>query len=200
MYKSTSVASTKDLFDQAAELHKAGKIDAALASFAKLAGREPTNSSALHWIGYIHNQRGEHDRAVEVLKRAIVERPGVPAFHLTLGGIVQESRAVEASNWLLSDGAESSIRIIPRFCALSVWRSRLRAVLARRSRTSVAPSSCGLISPRLTVTSRWYYGSSGSLTRRSNTCVSPSSWRPGIRRPGAGSRWFCSTAARPRKL
>ncbi len=76
--------STKDLFAQATEMHKAGKIDAALASFAKIVAREPTNSPALHWVGYLHNQRGEYDRAVEVLKRAIVERPGIPSFHLTL--------------------------------------------------------------------------------------------------------------------
>jgi len=78
------VISTKDLFAHATEMHKAGKTDAALASFAKLVAREPTNSPALHWIGYIHNQRGEYDRAVEVLKRAIVERPSIPSFHLTL--------------------------------------------------------------------------------------------------------------------
>ncbi len=78
------VVSTKDLFAHAMELHKAGKIDAALASFAKIVAREPTHCPALHWMGHIHNQRGEYDRAVEVLKRAIVERPGVPSFHLTL--------------------------------------------------------------------------------------------------------------------
>jgi tetratricopeptide (TPR) repeat protein len=78
------VISTRDLFAGAMEMHQAGKIDAALASFGKIAAREPTNAPALHWIGYIHNQRGEYDRAVEVLKRAIVERPGVPSFHLTL--------------------------------------------------------------------------------------------------------------------
>ena len=42
------------------------------------------NAPALHWLGYIHNQRGEYDRAVEVLKRAIVERPSNASFHLTL--------------------------------------------------------------------------------------------------------------------
>jgi tetratricopeptide (TPR) repeat protein len=82
--KSNIVISTRDLFAHATEMHKAGKIDAALASFAKIVAREPTNSPALHWVGYLHNQRGEYDRAVEALKRAIVERPGIPSFHLTL--------------------------------------------------------------------------------------------------------------------
>jgi tetratricopeptide (TPR) repeat protein len=78
------VISTKELFARATEMHKAGKLDAALALFAKVVVREPANSPALHWLGYIHNQRGEYDRASDVLKRAIVERPGAPAFHLTL--------------------------------------------------------------------------------------------------------------------
>jgi tetratricopeptide (TPR) repeat protein len=78
------VISTKDLFAQATEQHKAGRIDAAFASFARIVAREPANPPALHWIGFIHNQRGEYEQAVEVLKRAIVERPGAPSFHLTL--------------------------------------------------------------------------------------------------------------------
>ncbi len=76
--------STKDLFAHALEMHKEGRIDFAFASFTKIVAREPANALALQWMGYIHNQRGEYDRAVEVLKRAIVERPGIPSFHLTL--------------------------------------------------------------------------------------------------------------------
>jgi tetratricopeptide (TPR) repeat protein len=75
---------TKDLLTRAMDLHKAGKLDAAFALFAKVVAQEPGHPAALHWLGYIHNQRGEYDRAVEALKRAIVERPGAPAFHLTL--------------------------------------------------------------------------------------------------------------------
>jgi tetratricopeptide (TPR) repeat protein len=78
------VIAIQDLFAHATEMHKEGKIDAALASFAKILAREPAHALALHWIGFIHNQRREYDLAVEVLKRAIVERPGTPSFHLTL--------------------------------------------------------------------------------------------------------------------
>jgi tetratricopeptide (TPR) repeat protein len=78
------VISTKDLFAQATELYHAGKLDAALALFAKVVMREPANSSALYWLGHIHNERREFDRAVDVLRRAIVERPGAWVFHLTL--------------------------------------------------------------------------------------------------------------------
>jgi tetratricopeptide (TPR) repeat protein len=78
------VTSTKDLFAHATEMHKAGQINVALTSFTKIVAREPANAPALHWIGFIYNQRGDFDRALEVLKRAIVERPGVPSFHLTL--------------------------------------------------------------------------------------------------------------------
>jgi tetratricopeptide (TPR) repeat protein len=76
--------STKELFAQATEMHKAGKLDAAHSLFMKVLGREPANSNALHWLGCIYNQRGEFDRAVDVLKQAIVERPGAPMFHVTL--------------------------------------------------------------------------------------------------------------------
>ncbi len=76
--------STKDLFAHATEMHRAGRIDVALTSFMKIVAREPANPEALYWIGCIHNQRAEYDRAVEVLKRAIVERPGVPSFHVAL--------------------------------------------------------------------------------------------------------------------
>jgi tetratricopeptide (TPR) repeat protein len=78
------MTATRNLFAQATELHQAGKLDAALALFAKIVAREPANAPALHWLGYIHNQRGEFRRAVDPLKKAIVERPGAPMFHLTL--------------------------------------------------------------------------------------------------------------------
>ncbi len=76
--------STKDLFAQAVELHNAGRLDVAFATFAKVVAREPANPQAIHWMGYIHNQRGEYERAIELLKQAIVERPSTPSFHLTL--------------------------------------------------------------------------------------------------------------------
>lgn len=82
--KGATVISTKDLFAHATEMHRAGRIDVALTSFMKIVAREPANPEALYWIGCIHNQRAEYDRAVEVLKRAIVERPGVPSFHVAL--------------------------------------------------------------------------------------------------------------------
>jgi tetratricopeptide (TPR) repeat protein len=78
------MTSTRDLIARATESHQAGKLDAALPLFARVVAREPANAPALHWLGYIHNQRGEFSRAVEPLKQAIALRPGAPLFHLTL--------------------------------------------------------------------------------------------------------------------
>jgi tetratricopeptide (TPR) repeat protein len=78
------MTSSKELFLQAAELHTAGRLEAADATLAKLLSREPSNAAAWHLQGVIALQRGEPTRAVELINRALVLRPSVPGFHVTL--------------------------------------------------------------------------------------------------------------------
>jgi tetratricopeptide (TPR) repeat protein len=51
---------------------------------ARVAEREQANAPALYWLAVIHNRRGEHDRAVELLNRALALRPSVAGVHVAL--------------------------------------------------------------------------------------------------------------------
>ena len=190
--------STKDLFAHAMEMHQAGRIDVALTSFTKIVAHEPANPEALYWIGCIHNQRGEYDRAVEVLKRAIVERPGVPSFHVALaesfrnlGGLKRAAGCCRTALKLKPDYPEA-------LCTFGLVLQALGRPAEAADQFRRA-SSCGLILRRRTGISRWCFGSWATGTSRWNTCAARSTWRPGTRRRGAASAWCCSTVASPRR-
>jgi tetratricopeptide (TPR) repeat protein len=73
-----------DPLQTAFELHQAGKLAHAAKLYKKLLAREQENADALHLLGVLHHQQGEHERAVELIGRAVALRPSVPAFHANL--------------------------------------------------------------------------------------------------------------------
>lgn len=75
----------RDLFGSAGELFQAGRYGEAAAIYEEVLAGDPANAAALHALGVVHNQRGEHDRAAELIGRAVALRPSVPLFHVNLG-------------------------------------------------------------------------------------------------------------------
>jgi tetratricopeptide (TPR) repeat protein len=76
-----------DLFTtltSALEMHQAGKLSFAGHLYEKVLAQEQENADALHLLGVLHYQQGEHRRAVEEIGRAVVLRPSVAAFHANL--------------------------------------------------------------------------------------------------------------------
>lgn len=74
----------KELFLRATEIHRAGRLEEADALLGELLAREPSNAAALHLRGVIALQHDDPTRAVELINRALVLRPSVPGFHVTL--------------------------------------------------------------------------------------------------------------------
>jgi tetratricopeptide (TPR) repeat protein len=67
----------------ALELHEAGRLGPAARLYQQVLAREE-NADALHLLGVLHHQQGDHARAVELIRRAVALRPSVPAFHANL--------------------------------------------------------------------------------------------------------------------
>jgi tetratricopeptide (TPR) repeat protein len=65
-------------------MHQSGKLESAAQLYRKVLAQEQENADALHLLGVLHHQRGEHARAVELIGRAAALRPNVPAFHANL--------------------------------------------------------------------------------------------------------------------
>jgi tetratricopeptide (TPR) repeat protein len=66
------------------EYHRQGRLAEAEAEYEAVLAAWPEHAEALHLLGVVAHQRGEHARAVEIIDRAIGLRPGVPAFHCNL--------------------------------------------------------------------------------------------------------------------
>ncbi len=74
----------QDVLTTAIEMHQGGRLGEAATLYQKVLTQEKENPIALHLMGVLHHQRGEHDRAIELIGRAVAIRPNVPAFHANL--------------------------------------------------------------------------------------------------------------------
>ena len=67
-------------FAEAIAHHRAGRLDLAEAGYRTILASSPQHADALHLLGVIAHQRGNHARAVELIGRAISLRPNEPSF------------------------------------------------------------------------------------------------------------------------
>jgi tetratricopeptide (TPR) repeat protein len=74
----------QDVLATAVEMHQAGRLAPAAQLYQQCLGREQENAEVLHLFGVLHHQQGNHTRAVELIRRAVVLEPNVPAFHANL--------------------------------------------------------------------------------------------------------------------
>ena len=72
------------LFSQAYAAHRAGRLDDAERGYRTILASDPTHARALHMLGVIRHQRGEHGDAVELLARAAKLEPGDAGVQLNL--------------------------------------------------------------------------------------------------------------------
>src|SRR3984957_18114230 len=74
----------QDILTSAMALHQAGQLTSAAKLYQQILAQEKGNADALHMLGVLHHQQGDHARAVEEIGRAVALRPSVPAFHANL--------------------------------------------------------------------------------------------------------------------
>jgi tetratricopeptide (TPR) repeat protein len=73
-----------DTLTTAIEMHQTGQLASAAQLYQQVLTREKENADALHLLGVLRHQQGDHVKAVELIRRAIALRPSVPAFHANL--------------------------------------------------------------------------------------------------------------------
>jgi tetratricopeptide (TPR) repeat protein len=74
----------QDVLTAAIEMHRSGRLGPAAQLYQKVLAREQGNSEALHLLGVLHHQQGQHTRAVELIGRALVLRPNSHIYHANL--------------------------------------------------------------------------------------------------------------------
>lgn len=76
------------LLERALTLHEAGDLAGAQSLYEAMLAANPLDADALHLTGLIAHQRGEHARALDLMARAIAERPAAPRFHFNQGNVL----------------------------------------------------------------------------------------------------------------
>jgi tetratricopeptide (TPR) repeat protein len=79
------------------QLHRSGDLDAAEQAYHDYLSAQPDDADALHLVGVLQRQRGDHASAAESVLRAVRLAPERAQFHLSLGGILLHQGDEEAA-------------------------------------------------------------------------------------------------------
>jgi tetratricopeptide (TPR) repeat protein len=79
------------LVADATRLHKAGCWNQAAPLYRQILALDPWHSESLHRWGVIAARAGDHDGAVDMIRKAITQEAQVGAYHLDLGRVLHES-------------------------------------------------------------------------------------------------------------
>src|SRR5262249_59818422 len=71
----------------ALEHHRAGLLDPARGMYQGVLVRQPDHADALHLLGVLEHQCGQHARAADLIGRAIARNPAAPAYHANLAEV-----------------------------------------------------------------------------------------------------------------
>ena len=66
------------------QMHQAGRFADAARSYHALLQRKPRDAETLHLFGVLHYQSGHHQRAAELIGRAVALRPDAASYHANL--------------------------------------------------------------------------------------------------------------------
>ncbi|MBL7185329.1 MAG: tetratricopeptide repeat protein [Phycisphaerae bacterium] len=83
------MADVSAMLESAVQQHQAGCLEQADMMYRQVLQEQPENPVALHSLGALAYQRGQHDVAADLVGRAIMSNPQVPQFHNTFGVILE---------------------------------------------------------------------------------------------------------------
>jgi Flp pilus assembly protein TadD len=90
-------AQAERLFTQGLDWHRQGLLEQALAAYEQALRLQPGYFDALHHIGILAWQAGDHATAEQFLRAAGEIDAGVPALHSNLGNVLKASGRLEAA-------------------------------------------------------------------------------------------------------
>ncbi len=83
-------SSPEKLLNNGLALHRSGQLDAARDCYQQVLVDEPSHADALHLLGVVACQQGDHDEAIRLIGRAIALQADQPAYHSNLGNALQQ--------------------------------------------------------------------------------------------------------------
>lgn len=101
----------QDLLTTAIELHQAGQFDPAAQLYQQILACNPENADALHMLGVLRHQCGDHVQAVALMSKAVVLCPSVPSFHANLAEAHRTLGQFEQA----ADCCRTALRLCPEY-------------------------------------------------------------------------------------
>ena len=99
--------------DRARQLHAAGRLGEAVATYERVIAADPHNADALHLMGVAHLQVGRNKEALGLIERALSAHPAFPEAHNNRGNALKAlGRSAEAA-----DAYRAAIAANPRYAA-----------------------------------------------------------------------------------
>ncbi len=84
-----------DIFDQAFELHQQRQFQQAEILYQKVLRKQPQHFDALHLLGVLAKQKGQNQRAVDLISLAIKINPNIAIAHSNLGVALYDMQLFE---------------------------------------------------------------------------------------------------------
>jgi len=81
--------------DQALAHHQAGRLQQAETICRQILVSRPDHPDALHLLGMIALQTGNHETAVKLIERAVEVKPDIPVYHVNLAQALRTSRKLD---------------------------------------------------------------------------------------------------------
>jgi len=82
------MSTTADALTQANRCHQAGDLRQAELLYRRVLEREPRHAEALHQLGVIAHQTGNHQQALDFMVESVRLQPHNPGFHSNLGAVL----------------------------------------------------------------------------------------------------------------
>lgn len=140
----TSPGAAGDPLQAAIAHHRRGELDAAQAIYAELLSADPRRADALNFMGVLMVQRGERERALELLKKASMIAPREPGVWnnlgnalLSLGKLPEAAKAFRRS-LALAESAEPWVNLARIQRRRQEWA---RSEASARRAIALAPQS-----------------------------------------------------------
>ena len=131
MNQSMAEPPIQQVFQQAVRCHQSGRLPEAQELCQQILRRQPDHGDAMHMLGILALQKGEHDVAADLIRRAILHIPSNPHAHCNLATALQNmAKADEAIA-----AYRQAIAVEPR---LLKAHSNLGVLLAKMGQTDEA--------------------------------------------------------------
>jgi tetratricopeptide (TPR) repeat protein len=99
----------RDVLVTAVEMHQTGQWARAAQLYLRVLQSEQENADALHLLGVLKHQQGNHAEAVALISRAVALRPGVPDFHANLAEAFRALGQLDRA----AGGCQAALRLRP---------------------------------------------------------------------------------------